>query len=266
LEPEKKWRVKGDTSKVKEDINKVLSQDTVRIAKFLADAGIASRRGAEKLIAEGLVKVNGKVIDSPAQNVTSQDKVHFKGKLVSPSQGVRLWLYYKPALQITSHSDEAGRPTVFANLPKDMPKVISVGRLDYNSEGLLLLTNSGDLAHKFEMPKSELEREYRVRLYGELSDRVIKLLAKGIKIQGIKYQSISVIPEKIAATTKNQWVKVVLKEGKNREIRKVFEHFDIKVNRLIRLRFANFTLGALKPGECKEVDPQSLLKALQALK
>jgi len=230
-----------------------LIQENVRIAKFLADAGIASRRDSENLILAGLVEVNGTKITSPALNVTDNDIIKVSGEIVHRSKEIRLWAFYKPSLVITTHKDPKGRETVFEILPPYLKRVISVGRLDYNSEGLLLLTNSGDLARKLELPSSNLEREYRVRIIGELTPSIVDILANGVTIDGIKYRGIEIIDDTYDKTSKNYWVTITLREGKNREIRRVLEHFDIKVSRLIRVRYGSIKLDDMKPGEVREI-------------
>jgi 23S rRNA pseudouridine2605 synthase len=219
-----------------------------RIAKFIASAGICSRREAERLIAKLEVKVDGTVITSPALNVSSDNIIEVHGKLIKKNHEQRLWLYYKPAGLITTHSDPENRPTVFEKL-SELPRVISVGRLDLNSEGLLLLTNSGELANKMESPKNNFERVYLVRSHGDPTK--IKSLPKIITIDGIRYN-----PKSIKITNHgrvNSWFEVILTEGKNREIRKIFEHFGLQVNRLIRTKYGPYELGNLKPNQYREV-------------
>lgn len=224
-----------------------------RIAKFIADSGTCSRREAERLIAQGRVKLAGQVVTSPALNVSLDDIVEVDGKTIKPSETPRLWLYYKPIGLITTHNDPQGRPTVFKALKDSMPRVISIGRLDLNSEGLLLLTNSGTLAREFELPKNKIERLYKVRAYGN-STNLVNYFAKtnAITIKGINY-----IIKKIKLISKgntNSWFEIALTEGKNREIRKIFEHFALEVNRLIRIKYGNYDLGNMKPGDIKEIE------------
>ena len=231
-----------------------------RIAKVLARAGIASRRGAEAMIAEGRVAVNGKVIDSPALNVTDKDRVTVDGKPVEAPEPPRLWLYHKPAGLVTTERDEHGRPTVFAALPQDMPRVVSVGRLDLNSEGLLLLTNDGGIKRKLELPSTGWLRKYRVRLKGTPSDETFEPLRKGLTVDGIRYQPMTVTFDRQQGA--NAWVTVALREGKNREIRRAMEALGLVVNRLIRISYGPFRLGELKPGAVEEVRPRVLADQL----
>lgn len=228
-----------------------IEKEGERIAKRIARAGICSRREAEKLIESGVVKVNGKKINSPAVNVGDADKITVKGKELSAKEETRLWLYHKPTGLVTTHKDPEGRPTVFEKLPKELGRVISVGRLDLNSEGLLLLTNDGGLARKLELPSTGWIRRYRIRAYGGITPSMLAAMKKGVEIDGVQYGSVDAKPD--GHSGNNSWLTVSLKEGKNREIRKIFEHFGCKVNRLIRLSYGPFALGSLPRGEVKEV-------------
>lgn len=223
----------------------------VRIAKAIADSGFCSRRNAEKLIEEGRVALNGEVINSPALNVSDSDEIVIDGKKIPKKEKLRIWLYNKPAGLITSHNDPDNRPTIFDNLPSDMPRVISVGRLDLNSEGLLLLTNSGDWARKMELPSSKIKRIYRVRVFGKLGIDKIKKAEKGIEIDGEKFhpQKISLI----SSSSNNHWLEFILTEGKNREIRKICNYFGLKISKLTRTSYGEYNLGKLKVGQVKEV-------------
>ncbi|PIE09470.1 MAG: pseudouridine synthase [Rhodobacterales bacterium] len=225
-----------------------------RIAKFLSRAGVASRREAERMIEAGRVSVNGAKIDSPALNVTERDKVLVDGKPVRTPEAPRLWIYHKPAGLVTTESDEKGRPTVFAALPEDLPRVMSVGRLDLNSEGLLLLTNDGGLKRRMELPSTGWLRRYRVRIHGTPSETDLEPLRKGIEVDGLRYQPMQVTLDRQQGA--NAWATVGLREGKNREIRRAMEAIGLKVNRLIRLSYGPFQLGSLKPGEVEEVRPK----------
>lgn len=222
-----------------------------RIAKYLARAGIASRRDSEKLVTEGRIKVNGKTINSPATKVGPKDKVEFDGKPVAAKEPPRLWRYYKPDGLVTSHKDEKGRQTVFDALPKELGRVISVGRLDITSEGLLLLTNDGELARHLEHPSTGLSRRYRTRAYGKVTQEQLDTLKAGIKIDGILTSPIEAILD--TSSGDNCWITVTLREGKNREVRRAMEHLGLKVNRLIRVSYGPFMLGDLPKGKVEEV-------------
>ena len=225
-----------------------------RIAKVLARAGISSRRDAEKIIAEGRVRVNGKVIDSPALNVTDSDRVSVDGKLVAEPEAARLWLYHKPAGLVTTEKDEQGRQTVFESLPADMPRVMSIGRLDITSEGLLVLTNDGAVKRKLELPSTGWLRRYRVRINGSVSEDRLDLVRKGITVDGVDYAPMGVQFDRQQGA--NAWLTCTLKEGKNREIRRTMEAIGVVVNRLIRISYGPFQLGNLKPGEVEELKPR----------
>ncbi|MBL8562971.1 MAG: pseudouridine synthase [Gemmobacter sp.] len=227
-----------------------------RIAKMLSRAGVASRREAERLIEAGEVKVNGKIITSPALNVTAKDKVTVSGQPVAEKQPVRLWLYYKPEGLVTSNADEKGRDTVFDHLPEDLPRVMTVGRLDLNSEGLLLLTNDGGLKRRLELPSTGWLRKYRVRIHGNPTDPDFEPLRKGIEVEGERFQPMQVVLDRIQGA--NAWVTVGLREGKNREIRRAMAAIGLTVNRLIRISYGPFRLNELEPGQVEEVRPRVL--------
>lgn len=222
-----------------------------RIAKVLSRRGVASRREAERMIEAGEVTVNGKVITSAALNVTGRDRITISGHPLPAEEPARLWLYYKPEGLVTSEADEKGRDTVFANLPEDMPRVMSIGRLDLNSEGLLLLTNDGELKRKLELPSTGWLRKYRVRVNGNPTDVDLEPLRKGITVDGEKFQPMIVSLDRIQGA--NAWVTVGLREGKNREIRRAMNAIDLYVNRLIRVSYGPFRLGDLEPGQVEEV-------------
>ncbi|MBT0956166.1 rRNA pseudouridine synthase [Alphaproteobacteria bacterium KMM 3653] len=222
-----------------------------RIAKVLARAGVASRREAERLIAAGRIGVNGALIDSPALNVTPADKITFDGNPVAEAQPLRLWLYHKPEGLVTSERDEKGRATVFANLPPEMPRVMSVGRLDIASEGLLLLTNDGEIKRRLELPSTGWLRRYRVRIKGRCKPEDFEPLRKGITVDGERFQPMIVDLER--QTGANAWASVALREGRNREIRRAMEAIGLQVNRLIRISYGPFQLGDLKAGEVEEL-------------
>ncbi len=233
-----------------------------RISKFISHAGVCSRRDAERLIDAGRVKVNGKTINSPALNVTPEDVVVVDGQQISGAIEPALWLYHKPKGLITTHKDEQRRETVFDHLPASLGRVISVGRLDKNSEGLLLLTNNGELARYLEHPDSGWTRTYRVRMDGELSADSLRQLKKGVTIDDITYRGIAVQMDKTDTPSRNRWATVRLSEGKNREIRRVLEHFGHPVSRLIRLSYGPFQLGKLPAGEVKPVSKKVLQNAV----
>lgn len=222
----------------------------------MARAGLCSRREAESWIEAKRVTVNGKRITSPALNVSDADVILVDGKPLAVREPVRLWLYHKPAGQMTTHKDPEGRPTVFESLPKDLPRVISVGRLDYNSEGLLLLTNDGALARKLELPSTGWIRRYRVRAYGGIAPSMLEKMKNGVAIDGVQYGKVEAVLD--SQKGNNSWLTVSLAEGKNREIRKIFEHFGCPVNRLIRLSYGPFALGKLPLRQVKEVPSKTL--------
>ena len=235
---------------------------TERIAKYIARTGICSRREAETLIAQQRITVNGETVTSPAFNVSGDEKILFDGEKLPQIDKTRLWLYYKPEGLVTSHKDPQGRPTVFANLPKELPRVVSVGRLDLNSEGLLLLTNSGELSRKLELPSNGWSRRYKVRVHGRVNEKSLADLQNGITVDGINYGPIKAEIETVKGS--NAWLMITLSEGKNREIRRVMNHLGLDVARLIRLSYGPFQLGALKPGEVKEVPGKVLKEQLGA--
>ncbi|PZX10433.1 pseudouridine synthase [Celeribacter halophilus] len=222
-----------------------------RIAKVLSRAGISSRREAEAMIEEGRVMVNGRVVASPALNVLPKDKIFVDGKEVGEPEPPRLWLYHKPLGLVTTAKDEKGRDTVFDQLPKELPRVMSVGRLDLNSEGLLLLTNDGELKRKLELPDTGWLRKYRVRVKGTASEATLEPLRKGVTIDGEHFQPMEVTFDRQQGA--NAWLTIGLREGRNREIRRAMEHVGLTVNRLIRLSYGPFRLGTLQPGQVEEV-------------
>ncbi|WP_185803723.1 pseudouridine synthase [Pontivivens nitratireducens] len=246
-----------------------------RIAKRMARAGRASRREAERLIGEGRVRVNGKTIDSPALNVTASDRIEVDGIPLAAAEAPRMWRYYKPVGLVTSERDEKGRPTVFDRLPEDLPRVLSVGRLDLNSEGLLLLTNDGELKRKLELPSTGWTRKYRVRAKGNPTEQTLKPLERGIVIDGEKFRPMSISIDRVQGA--NCWLTIGLKEGKNREIRRALNEVGLDVNRLIRVSYGPFQLGEMKDGEVEEIrgkilrdqlgikaEPQAVQRAKQA--
>ena len=232
-----------------------------RVARALARAGVASRREAERLIEAGRVALNGEVLTSPAVKVGPGDILTLDGTPIADREPPRLWRYHKPAGLITSHKDPKGRPTVFERLPPELPRVISIGRLDLNSEGLLLLTNDGDLARQLELPSSGVVRRYRARAYGRASQEKLDRLKVGITVEGVAYGPIDAEIERGQGS--NVWIGVGLAEGKNREVRKVLEALGLKVNRLIRVAYGPLELGDLQPGEVQEVPARRLRQMLE---
>ena len=232
-----------------------------RIAKVLARAGVCSRRDAERLIAEGRVTVDGHKLATPVFKVKPGAKITVDGKPVAEPERARLWRYHKPKGLITTHRDEKGRATVFEHLPPGMPRVISIGRLDYNSEGLLLLTNDGELARRLELPANGWIRRYRVRVFGKLMQEDLDHILKGVDIDGVKYNAVEAKLDRQQGAG-NVWATVALKEGKNREVRRLMEQIGVKVNRLIRVSFGPFHLGQLKEGEVDEIPTKALRQQL----
>jgi 23S rRNA pseudouridine2605 synthase len=222
-----------------------------RIAKVIARAGICSRRDAERLIADGRVTLDGEPVTTPAIKITPFQVVAVDGKPLSEPEPARLWRYHKPSGLVTTHRDEKGRDTVFAALPKTLPRVVSVGRLDYNSEGLLLLTNDGELARRLELPAAGWVRKYRVRLFGKVSQADLEKLATGATIDGVKYGPVIADIER--AKGMYSWAAISLKEGKNREVKRLMESLGLKVARLIRIQFGPFHLGHLAEGAVEEI-------------
>jgi 23S rRNA pseudouridine2605 synthase len=231
-----------------------------RIAKVMARAGVASRRQAETLIAEGRVLVNGAVITSPALNVTPADKIVVDGAPMASRERTRMFLYSKPRGLVTTHSDPEGRPTIFTALPKTLPRLISVGRLDINTEGLLLLTNDGGLARVLELPATAWLRRYRVRANGSVTQDALDKLRDGVTVDGVHYGPIEAKLDRMQGA--NCWLTFAIREGKNREVRKVLESLNLKVNRLIRVSFGPFNLGELPEWEVKEIDSKALRSEL----
>lgn len=225
-----------------------------RIAKVMSRAGIASRREAERMIDAGRVAVNGKVINSPALNVTPRDKIVVDGKEVGEPEPPRIWLYHKPAGLVTTARDEKGRKTVFDALPADLPRVMSVGRLDISSEGLLLLTNDGALKRRLELPSTGWLRRYRVRVKGDPREDALTPLRKGITIDGERFQPMTITIDRVQGA--NAWLTISIREGKNREIRRAMEAVGLTVNRLIRVSYGPFKLNTLKPGAVEELKPR----------
>jgi 23S rRNA pseudouridine2605 synthase len=227
-----------------------------RIAKVIARAGLASRREAEAWIAAGRVAVNGAVISSPALNVSAADRIAVDGAPLRARERTRLFLYHKPRGLVTTHSDPEGRDTIFRALPRNLPRLISVGRLDINTEGLLLLTNDGGLARVLELPATGWLRRYRVRALGRVQQEALDRLRGGITIDGIRYGPIEATLDREQGA--NVWLTFGIREGKNREVRKVLESLGLKVNRLIRVSFGPFDLGDLDDGAVREIETSEL--------
>ncbi|MGR3540609.1 MAG: pseudouridine synthase [Hasllibacter sp.] len=222
-----------------------------RIAKFLSRAGVASRREAERMIEAGRVSVDGRPLETPAVTVEGTERIAVDGRPVATPEAPRLWLYHKPPGLVTTASDEKGRETVFDALPEDMPRVMSVGRLDLNSEGLLLLTNDGGIKRRLELPSTGWLRRYRVRADGAASEAKLDQLRAGIEIDGERFRPMDVTFDRQQG--RNAWLTVGLREGRNREIRRAFEAIGLKVSRLIRVSYGPFRLGQIKPGAVEEV-------------
>ena len=227
---------------------------------MVSRAGLASRRDAEEWITQGRVTVNGRVINSPALDVTANDTITVDGKPLPPRERTRLFMYHKPRGLMTTHADPEGRPTVFDNLPEGLPRLISIGRLDFNTEGLLLLTNDGGLARALELPDTGWLRRYRVRAHGEVTQAQLDELKKGVEVDGVKYGSIDATLERDQGA--NVWLVFAIREGKNREVRNVMAHLGLEVNRLIRVSYGPFQLGELVEGQVEEVKTRVLREQL----
>lgn len=257
---ERPRRKHEERPEVQAEISQEPAED--RIAKVIARAGIASRRDAEAMIAEGRVTLNGKVLESPAVNVTAADKITVDGEPLPTKERTRLWLYHKPRGLVTTARDPEGRPTVFDNLPEDLPRVVAVGRLDINTEGLLLLTNDGGLARVIAHPDTGWLRRYKVRAHGDITQADLDGLRDGITIEGIEYGPIEARLDRVQGD--NVWITMGLREGKNREIKRILEHLGVQVNRLIRMSFGPFQLGDLEQGLVEEVRTKVLKDQLGA--
>ena len=235
----------------------------IRIAKFIASTQICSRREAEKLIINGDVTVNGEKVIHPLFFVTNKDLINVKGKLLKKQSKIRLFMYNKSINLITSHKDPEGRPTVFDKIPKKLGRLISIGRLDYNTEGLLLLTNNGDLKRYLELPSNNIKRSYKVKIIGDIGNLKIEEIRKGISINKVHYAPIKL---KIISKTKNTtWIELQLTEGKNREIRKIIQYYNLKISRLIRISYGQFYLNDLKKNEVIEVNKSEMNNLISIL-
>ncbi len=239
-------------------------QEGERIAKYLARAGVASRRESEAMIERGEVRVNGRKLTTPAFKVTGREDIQVNGKRIKAHEPVRVWRYHKPSGLITTTSDPEGRRTIFEELPKALPRTITIGRLDLTTEGILLLTNDGGLARAMELPKTGFVRHYRARAHGQITQDALDTLKGGITLDdGTRYTSIEAELERETGT--NNWINVRLTEGKNREVRKALEHLGLKVNRLIRTQYGPFELTDLRPGAVQEISASELRESLSGL-
>ncbi len=227
-----------------------------RIAKVMSRAGVASRREAERLIADGRVAVNGKSVRSPALNVSKDDRITLDGRPIGTAQSTRVWLFHKPAGLVTTTHDEKGRGTVFDSLPENLPRVMPIGRLDLNSEGLLLLTNDGEIKRRLELPSTGWLRKYRVRVRGMPTDSLLEPLRRGLTIDGERFLPMQATIDRQQGA--NAWLTIGLREGRNREIRRAMEQAGLAVSRLIRVSYGPFQLGKLKRGEVLEVKSRML--------
>lgn len=236
--------------------------DGERIAKFLARAGVASRREAERMIEQGIVTVDGVTLTTPAFKIREGMDIRVDGSRVKGKEPPRLWRYHKPSGLVTTHKDPQGRPTVFDAIGDRLPRVISVGRLDLTTEGLLLLTNDGALARQLELPANAWVRRYRIRANGKTTQETLDALARGVTIDGVEYKPIKAKLDQVKGA--NVWITASITEGKNREIRKVMTHLDLTVNRLIRTAFGPFQLGALQTGAIEEIPSKQLKEQLGA--
>lgn len=240
--------------------NITASDKTERIAKRIARAGICSRREAETYIADGRVKVNGELLESPAFTVTEKDIIEVDNVRLNKAEPPRLWRYHKPRGLVVSNRDEKGRDTIFTHLPASLPRVISVGRLDIDSEGLLLLTNDGDLARHLELPATGWTRKYRVRVHGRVEEKKLEEIAEGVVVDGVQYGPV--LARLDTQKNSNAWLTVAIKEGRNREVRNIMEHLGYPVTRLLRLSYGPFLLGRLEAGGVDEVKPSVLAEQL----
>jgi 23S rRNA pseudouridine2605 synthase len=234
-----------------------------RIAKLLARAGIASRREIERMIAEGRIALNGEKVTTPATLLDDVAGLTLDGRPVRPAKATRLYRFYKPPATLTAAHDPKGRATIYDRLPKGLPRLMPVGRLDFMTEGLLLLTNDGELKRQLELPRTGVVRTYRARAFGDVSQAQLEALADGVTIEGMHYGSINANLER--RTGRNCWIEMSLTEGKNREVRRVLAHLGLQVSRLIRIAYGGFTLEGLDSGQIDEIDPAELEKFRKSL-
>jgi 23S rRNA pseudouridine2605 synthase len=235
-----------------------------RIAKLLARAGVASRREIERMIAEGRIALDGQVLTTPATILETLNGITVDGKAVRPAENARLWRFYKPAGCLTAANDPKGRPTIYDRLPPGLPRVMPVGRLDFMTEGLLLLTNDGELKRQLELPKTGVVRRYRARAFGEVTQEQLESLSEGVEIDGVRYGSIDANLER--RTGANVWIEMALTEGKNREVRNVLAWLGMQVSRLIRTSYGPLDLDELNPGDVAEVPREDLFRFRASLK
>jgi 23S rRNA pseudouridine2605 synthase len=238
------------------------ADERTRVAKAIARAGLCSRREAERWISNGRICVNGKLLTTPAFEVGPDDKVTVDGRPLPQAEPIGLWRYHKPKGLVTTHKDPQGRPTVFGALPPELPRVVSVGRLDFNSEGLLLLTNDGALARHMELPATGWLRRYRVRARGRVSPEQLEALKDGVEIDGVRYGPVEATLDSTQGA--NMWLTIGLREGKNREVRRILASLELEVNRLIRVSYGPFQLLDLKPGMVEAVKRRVLADQLGA--
>ena len=265
--PERKpgtMRVRADGTAAAEPRETYREGEPQRIAKLLARAGIASRREIERMIEDRRIAIDGVAIETPATILTSLKGVTVDGVAVRPAADTRLFLYHKPSGVLTAERDFSGRPTIYDRLPKDLPRLMPVGRLDLNTEGLLLLTNDGEFKRQLELPATGVERIYRARVFGEVTQDQLESLIQGVEIEGVRYGPIDANMER--RTGRNFWVEMRLKEGKNREVRRVLEHLELQVSRLIRVAYGPFVLGDLPVEEVGEVRQHELVEFRKTLK
>lgn len=235
-----------------------------RIAKLLARAGVASRRDVERMIADGRIALDGKVLETPATLLENLNGVTVDGQPVKPPTAARLYCFYKPAGCLTAARDPKGRPTIYDKLPAGLPRLMPVGRLDYMTEGLLLLTNDGELKRQLELPSTGVVRTYRARAFGDVTQQQLEELAEGVEIDGIRYGSIDANLER--RTGRNCWIMLSLTEGKNREVRNVLAHLGLQVSRLIRVSYGPFSVDGLEPGAIGEIQREQLFQFRRTLK